>query len=117
MVENILAVIEEYQDRDIPIIVEGRKDKESLQKLGFENIIVLYSKPFFKIIEQLSSEVVILTDLDQEGRRLYRKILHECMQRGVKVDNQLRELLFKETNLGQIQGLWRYLQKRIPPVL
>ena len=53
------------------IIVEGIKDKKALEGFGVTNVITL-NKSIFEIIDNADyDEVVILTDLDKHGKKLY----------------------------------------------
>ena len=95
------------------IIVEGKKDKAALKRLGIRNIIVLSKKPLFQIIEDIADkekECIILTDLDKKGKELYGKINSGLQKFGVKVDNSFRIFLYKNTKLRQIEGLFRYIR-------
>ncbi len=95
------------------IIVEGKKDKSALKKLGIKNIIELSKKPLFQIIEDISDnskECVILTDLDKKGKQLYGKINSGLQKFGVKVDNKFRNFLYKNTRLRQIEGITTYIR-------
>ncbi len=97
------------------ILVEGPKDKASLQKLGLENIITLKGKPLYKVVERVAEETdacIILTDLDAEGKKLYGRLRSDLQKHGVKVDDRFRHFLFKETDLRQIEGLFRYAQRQ-----
>lgn len=108
---EILFHLKEIQEYNSPVIVEGRKDKKALQELGLDNIFTL-NMPLFKIVERINGkEVVILTDLDKKGKQLYRKIQHDCIHHGIKINNKLRHFLFKETELSHIEGLGTYLRK------
>ncbi len=93
------------------IVVEGKKDKKALETFGIRNIHKLKG-PIYKNIEEISDknkEVVILTDLDPEGRKLFSRLNSRLQERGIKVDNSFREFLFKETKLRQIEGLTHYI--------
>jgi len=106
--QKILDTIDEVEDT--PVIVEGLKDRRALRSLGVKHIITL-KKPLFQVIEELDvKEVLILTDFDKEGKRLYRKLCRECTRWGIKIDNQLRNFLLKETPLVHIEGLPKYLR-------
>jgi 5S rRNA maturation endonuclease (ribonuclease M5) len=99
--------------RDCLTIVEGKNDKRALERFGFSNILTL-NKALFKVVEEVEAEnaeeVIILTDLDAYGKKLYHYFFHECNKRGIKVNNQLRQILhFSE--LRQIEGLPRYLER------
>ncbi|MBI2175958.1 hypothetical protein HYU40_01235 [Candidatus Woesearchaeota archaeon] len=98
------------------VIVEGKKDKSALENLGVGSscIIVLNKKPLFAVAEQLAANyksAVILTDLDAEGKKLYGKMNTLLQQLGVKIDNRLRNFLFKSTRLRQIEGIGRLLNE------
>lgn len=66
-------------NRDVPIIVEGRRDVRALRELGFQGeIITLNSgKGLYEfseeILEQFSS-VVLLLDWDNKGDTLFRQL-------------------------------------------
>lgn len=109
---EILDYIEKLKKKNRIIIVEGRKDKEALERLGLKNIVTLSKKPIFQIIEEVSEKnkrVIILTDLDKHGKELFGKLNSGLQYHGVKVDNKFREFLFKKTKLRQIEGIIKYL--------
>jgi len=113
--KEIQDFVDELKKSQKLIIVEGKKDKQALEKLGIKNIITLSKKPIFQVIEDISKktkEVVILTDLDRHGKELFGKLNSGLSYHGVKVDNKFREFLFKETKLRQIEGLISYLNKQ-----
>ena len=105
-VENML---EKISGNKVAVIVEGKKDKAALEKIGIQNkIFVLNTKPLFVVAEEIAKsygEAVILTDLDTEGKKLYGKLNTLLQGLGVKVDNGLRNFLFKNTKLRQIEGI------------
>lgn len=112
----MLDWLEELRKSNKLIIVEGKKDLIALEKLGLKNVYAILRKPLYKVVEETASkhkEVIILTDLDKEGRRLY-SILKKGLQRfGVKVDDNFREFLFRHTKLRQIEGIEHYLEKNV----
>lgn len=88
------------------IIVEGIKDKKVLENLNFKKIITLKGRALYEVIEDLKcKEVVLLVDLDKEGRRIYSKLKSLCSKNGIKVDDSFRNYLFRKTKLRQIEGL------------
>lgn len=94
------------------IIVEGKKDKHTLEALGITNIITL-NKPLFEIVENISSnhkECILLTDLDKKGKILYSKLKKDLQRNGVKTNDKFRNFLYKRTNLANIEGLITYCQ-------
>lgn len=105
--------LEKIKLKNILVVVEGYKDKRTLGKFGITNVITL-KKPLYEIVEMISlkyKECVVLTDLDKEGKILYSRIANKLKGRGVKVRDKIRELLF-ETQLRQIEGLWKYLERK-----
>ena len=107
---QIRELLEEIRDKGLLVIVEGIKDKRALESFGISNVISL-KKSLFAVVEEVASkvdEVVILTDLDSEGKDLYHRLSKDLQSHGVKIDNKLREFLFK-TKLRQIEGLVSYL--------
>ncbi|MBI2541960.1 toprim domain-containing protein [Candidatus Woesearchaeota archaeon] len=109
--EDFNSLVEKIKDLDTPVIVEGKKDRAALEKFGIRNIIELNKKPLFQIIEEISSsnnECIILTDLDKEGKEIYGKLNSGLQKHGTKVNNKLRNFLFKNTKLRQIEGIGSY---------
>jgi len=97
------------------IVVEGAKDKAALLKLGMENVMTLRGKPLFKVVERVAAETgecLILTDLDEEGKKIYARLRADLQKHGVKIDDRFRHFLFKETELRQIEGLFRYVERQ-----
>ena len=108
--EKIRELLEEIKTRNLLVIVEGPKDVSALNSLGIVNVLSL-KKPLFSVVEDVVSradEVVLLTDLDEEGKKLYHKLSSDLQRFGVKINNKLRDFLFK-TGLRQIEGLPSYL--------
>lgn len=106
--ETIDEWLESLRDSNLLILVEGKKDKLKLEEFGIKNILTVSSKPLYKTIEEISElnrEVVILTDLDYEGRKLYSRLKHQCQKNGIKIDKKFREFLFNNTKVTQIEGI------------
>jgi 5S rRNA maturation endonuclease (ribonuclease M5) len=80
--------------QDSLIIVEGSADRKALQLLGCRRILMLEKKAIFEVVEAVKDkEVIILTDFDREGKKLYHRLYQKFSQRGVRVNNTLRHLL------------------------
>lgn len=109
---DILKLIDKIKNSDFLIIVEGKKDKNALSALGLKNIFILKKGSLAEAIEKIikmDKECVILTDFDDEGKKLYRILKRELVENGIKIDDKLRALLIKE-NLSHIEGLFSFLQ-------
>jgi 5S rRNA maturation endonuclease (ribonuclease M5) len=98
--------------KDTLVLVEGPNDKRSLERLGFQNVVFM-NKALFKMVEshQDEEEILILTDLDQHGRGLYKYFYQEFTKRGVRVNNRLR-ILIMQTPVKHIEGLAHYLERK-----
>jgi 5S rRNA maturation endonuclease (ribonuclease M5) len=99
--------IEKLQNTDKTIIVEGKKDKNALVSLGAKNIVTI-NKPLYKLVEdvaEITKEVVILTDFDKEGKKLYGFLKSNFQKNGVKIDRYFREFLMKNTKLTCIESI------------
>lgn len=106
--EELFGIIENLRNLNTLIIVEGKKDRAALEKMGLSNIKELSKKPLFHVVEEVSSsneECVILTDLDRKGKELYGKLGSDLQKRGIKINNKLRDFLFRRTKLRQIEGI------------
>ena len=106
--EEFQKLINKAKGSNILIIVEGKKDRNALNNIGIRNIIELNKKPLYQIVEEISSdndECIILTDLDKKGKELYGRLNSDLQRRGVKINNKLRDFLFKNTKIRQIEGI------------
>ena len=108
---QIQALIQDIIDQDLLVIVEGKKDKHALKELGITRIITFCA--LHKLLEKVAHEkqVVVLTDLDKEGKHSYGKIKDLFSRHGIFVNDNLRNFLYKYTQLKQIEGLPHYLDK------
>lgn len=100
--EGVLEIIEmiKSEKEDIPIIVEGKKDKSALRELGIERKIIKIKsgERIFRIIEELRGEhkkVIILTDWDHTGGKLCYKIKKACESNAIEYDVEYRKRMIK----------------------
>ena len=116
--EFLIAMVKELNDlsgEGAAVLVEGKRDAKALAGLG-------YSGPLFTVAiltssvaarERLREEVrqmIILTDLDSEGRRLASKYVRFLTQEGVKPSLAQRKRL-SEASRGvflHIENLGRF---------
>jgi len=117
--ESILEVETALQElrtmnQEAPIVVEGRKDKKSLQNLGLMGVIIVYNKGkslpnFCDWIAQKYNHVIILTDWDRRGGMLCRRMMNLFNGR-VSYDIKIRERLSKHTMIKTVEGLDTWLE-------
>ncbi len=125
------AILEacERNESGMPILVEGRRDREMLVRLGFKGVIELLNrgKPIDEVviylIEKYSTQIEILMDWDRTGGRLQRKImdafssldrpasdeLHSILRKVLKPDTRCVESIPNELVNSILEG-----QHRIP---
>ncbi len=91
------------------IVVEGKKDKEALKKIGASNIIDISGKSLENTIQMISfskpASVAILTDFDEEGKRQLGILTKNLHSQGIKVDNTLRKMIKMTFNIQKIEEL------------
>lgn len=103
-----------HEGRDRLAIVEGKRDGDALRALGMRRVIEL-DRPLYAVVEAVEEdEVAILTDLDAAGKRLYGALASRLGERGVRIDNSVRDALFA-TPVREIEGLTRFLERRGGP--
>ncbi|MBN1386741.1 toprim domain-containing protein [Candidatus Woesearchaeota archaeon] len=103
----------DVNETQTPLIVEGKKDVAALRNIGIRNRIFSLNKPLYSFVEQIvesTDSIIILTDLDREGKELYHKLKTGLERFGVKVDRRFRERLQKNTKISHIEGIDTYYQ-------
>ena len=81
------------------VIVEGPRDVEALKRIGYRGRIEISSKygvsdsDFVESLARSVTSVIVLTDFDEEGRRINRDLTRLLERRGVKVEVGLRRQL------------------------
>lgn len=114
-IEGIQDWIDELIVCNKLIIVEGLKDKNSLNCLGTgRRRIVILNKPLYQIVESVAAktdQVIILTDFDKKGKELYGRLKKDFNKFGVKVDRFFREWLQRNTKISHVEGLARFVRR------
>jgi 5S rRNA maturation endonuclease (ribonuclease M5) len=118
--ESIDAIIFELQtlsDSGAIIVVEGRRDLDSLRSLGINGDIRLAcQKPMLEFTEQLSKsgkEIVLLTDWDKKGGITARKIINHLLSYGIMPNTDLRSRIgsLVKKRIKDIESLNKYVNK------
>lgn len=106
------------KNENVPVIVEGKKDLKALRKLGLKGKIIKIktNNTIFHIIENLRGkyeEVIILTDWDTTGARLYHKIKRACKANGIDYNEWIRKRLIKYVwgEIKDIESLPKFLKR------
>jgi 5S rRNA maturation endonuclease (ribonuclease M5) len=113
--EMMRGWLEKLKETEKIIIVEGLNDIRALAALGVPDhkIMALDTELylFSEKVAERSKKAIILTDLDNEGKKLYRKLKSFLTKNGVEVDNYFREFLFKNSDLSHIEGIDTYFRR------
>jgi len=115
--EKLILELQVLSDTGAIIIVEGRKDVESLRSLGVNGEIKLSSqKPLLDFTEQLSrrgKDIVLLTDWDRKGGMVARKIIDYLHAYGIMPNTDIRARIgfLVKKRIKDIESLSRYIGK------
>lgn len=112
--EKFEKIIERLREFKGVIIVEGKRDEDSLRKLGVQTEILRLSRSSLADVALLASEheeVMILTDFDETGEKLAKR-LYDLLVGLTKVDMETRrELQFIASKdakgIEDLYDLWR----------
>jgi 5S rRNA maturation endonuclease (ribonuclease M5) len=103
------------------VFVEGPHDEKTLRLLGFEKPILKCSKLSHNRLADLAakrfSNVVILTDFDEEGVLLNKKLSRLLETKRVKADSYYRrkfQRLFEEIRITTIEGIYSLKLEMFP---
>ena len=116
---GIEQAIDELKDRAMCgaiVLVEGKRDREALAKLGVTGEIVMTShQSLLNLSESLArskADIIILTDWDERGEEVARQISVFMEADGARPDNNirctLRGLLKKE--IMEVENLYGYVE-------
>jgi 5S rRNA maturation endonuclease (ribonuclease M5) len=118
-IQEIIAKLVDESSRGKPVVVEGKKDAETLREFGVEGPVVTVKtggKSFFDVAAEIElsapSEVILLLDFDRRGRE-GTKLLQQSLERiQIKVNREiwleLKALTGREMQC--IESLFSYLQ-------
>jgi len=98
---------------EFSIIVEGKRDKEALEKLGIRDIFVISGKSIDNFIDTLPKDrkYIVLTDFDKEGERKMKKI-HDLLLKNKFVLNKKLRLsvknLFRIVKIEELRKISKF---------
>lgn len=100
--------------RDVPVIVEGIKDKSALHLLGFNNVVDISGRSLENSVGKINNEsAIILTDFDKEGNDIAHKLTKLLVSQNIKVNSSLRNRLknlFKVCKIEELNSLTKLLE-------
>ena len=84
------------------IIVEGKRDAETLESFKIPKDLILIKSGFslFDLVDQIKmkgyKKVIILFDFESEGKKLYLSLKQELqMHRDIKINTRIRKDLYR----------------------
>ncbi|MGB9873822.1 MAG: toprim domain-containing protein [Hydrogenobacter sp.] len=97
------------------VLVEGRRDKQALERFGIKNVLTLGGKRFTDLPDLLEgfSEVILLFDLDKQGEKINRKVKDILSTQGYILIEDFRDkmreldILFVEELYEKVRGAHR----------
>ena len=118
LLEDLRKTVDELIElnKTTPVIVEGKKDVESLRSLGIIREIINFNsgKSIVETCESIAEKygsVIILTDWDRKGGTLARE-LKRCLQSvGVRVNTDIRARLAMlcKKDIKDVESLHRHM--------
>jgi len=104
---RIKRIVEQI-DFNTPVIVEGKKDKKVLSKLGFKKVIDISGKSLHEISDKTKFDdfkrIIILTDFDEEGEIKASQLKKLFTHLKIKVDSFARKR-FRSLKIHKIEEL------------
>ncbi len=120
---DLLLIDLRAENTEFPIIVEGKKDEESLRALGFTGEIIRINtgKSIVATCEGLvgREKVILLFDWDKKGAELTRA-LADALKTDIDYDTRIRSelaVLVKKDikDVESLAGMLRRLRETTPP--
>ncbi|MEM3412024.1 MAG: toprim domain-containing protein [archaeon] len=103
-------IIEDLVENKDLKIVEGRKDKEALEKLGVSKIKTLKG-PISQFISKINERIIILVDCDEKGEKITQEIVNQCEQQGLKYDLEFRRKICKVFGIKKFEEIYKKMEK------
>lgn len=89
------------------IVVEGKRDRDALEKLRFKNIITISGKSDENLIDAIRmrtpTRVAILTDFDREGGKKHKELKRLFEKEGIKTDFAFRDNFKRTFKVSKIE--------------
>lgn len=115
--EKIIVELKELTRDGAILVVEGRKDVESLRYLGINGHVLLASQqPLLDLTESLArsgKKIVLMTDWDNKGYLIAKKLEKHLLAYGIIPDTRIRSKLrsLSKKSIKDIESLNNYVNK------
>ncbi len=115
--EELILELQVMSDSGTIIVVEGRRDVESLRSLGIKGEIKLSSQrpllEFTEVLSRCGQDIVILTDWDRKGGMVAHKIIDHLNYYGIMPNTDIRARIgfLVKKRIKDVESLGRYIGK------
>lgn len=115
--EELISALLDASGRGAVIIVEGRRDQESLRALGIPGPVITASqKPVLALAENIAREhreIIVLTDWDEKGEELALQIEKHLRSSGSRGDVEIRSRLKRlvKKDIKDVESLSQYVER------
>jgi 5S rRNA maturation endonuclease (ribonuclease M5) len=115
--EIVISELQTLADSGAILVVEGRRDAESLHFLGIKGEIRFAARqPLLEFTELLSKsgkEIVLLTDWDKKGGMVARKIIQHLITYGIMPNTDIRSRIWVlvKKKIKDVESLNNYVNK------
>ncbi|HOV51806.1 MAG: hypothetical protein A4E44_01504 [Methanosaeta sp. PtaB.Bin018] len=115
--EELIASLHEASCEGAAIIVEGRRDEMALRSLGLPGPVIMASRrSALDLAEDAARNfprIVLLTDWDEKGDEMAKKIEMHLRSAGLKPDIEIRSRIAKlvRKEIKDVQSLSQYAER------
>lgn len=115
--EELISALMEASEQGAVIIVEGRRDQESLRALGIPGPVITASqRPVLALAEDVARahrEIIVLTDWDEKGEEMALQIEKHLRCSGSRGDLEIRSRLKRlvKKEIKDVESLSRYVER------
>lgn len=118
-VQQLLSELKAESAKGVPIIVEGKKDMDTLKEFGIEGTIISaktcgksFADFLFHLERQEYKEIILLLDFDRRGKEWTKRLKQSLEQAKIKPNvnfwNRLKAFLGHD--IKDIESLTAYIQ-------
>lgn len=99
-IQQVKQMIQDLNQQDAVVVVEGRRDAEALRRLGFAGALLQFHRygGFVRFADRAESwrRIIMLFDYDHEGRYMTYRLVR-LLQRRTRIDLSYHRRLAKIT--------------------
>ena len=99
---KLIRDLQLYSEKNL-IVVEGKRDKEVLEELKIKNVYAIYEVKRLNLKKY--REVLILTDRDKKGKKIYKHLYLYFTSEGLIINEQLRKRFFEVFRVIRVEEL------------